>query len=398
MSMQSFISHKLFPALVFLLALQACTDSESKTSVSRKAPEDLGSIDALPLMVEAPADNPITKEKIVLGRLLFYDPILSGRKDIACATCHHPEFGYAENIETSIGVDGKGLGEKRIFLHPHTIPFTKRNSQSLLNVAFNGINELGKYSPAEAPMFWDLREKSLEAQALRPIRQMEEMRGKEAGQEEVLTVVINRLKSIPEYRELFHQAFNETDAVTITNLSKAIASFERTLVANNSRFDQYMRGDKNALSSSEITGMQNFIKTGCARCHSGPMLSDFKTHVLGVQDSENIGGTDSGQSNSFAFRTPSLRNLRYTGPYMHSGKIKKLEDVLTFYEDLKGHELNNKAVSKDKLDPLAQKLNVEFREISDIVEFLNSLNDGSYDREIPKKVPSGLPVGGNINL
>lgn len=396
MLQQIFSLRNILPVLLFVLILSACTNAERNHTVITKESAPLGTIDALPLEVKAPIDNPISKEKIALGRLLFYDPILSGRKDIACATCHHPEFGYAENIETSIGVDGKGLGEKRIFLHPHTIPFTKRNSQSLLNVAFNGIDEQGQYDPTQAPMFWDLREKSLEAQALRPIRQMEEMRGLEVHQEEVLTMVIKRLQAIPEYRELFQQAFRDPDPVSIPNLSKAIASFERTLLANNSRFDQYMRGNKSALSSAEIEGMQNFIKTGCARCHNGPMLSDFKTHVLGVQDSENIGFVDSGRDNRFAFRTPTLRNLRFTGPYMHSGKIKRLEDVLTFYEDLKGHELNNKSVSREKLDTLAQKLNVEFKEISGIVEFLNSLNDGSYDREIPKKVPSGLPVGGNI--
>ncbi len=142
--------------------------------------------------------------------------------------------------------------------------------------------------------------------------------------------------------------------------------------------------------------MNLFIQTGCARCHSGPMFSDYKTHVLGVKDNANGVGTDSGFQNSFAFRTPSLRNLRFTFPYMHSGQIKTLENVLMFYEDLKGNELPNSHVSREQLDPLAKKITLEFKNIDRIVEFLNSLNDDKYDRKIPAAVPSGLAVGGNI--
>ena len=103
-------------------------------------------------------------------KIAFYDPILSGGKDVACATCHHPEFGYAESLEISIGVNGSGLGEQRTFNTPNDIPFTKRNSQSILNTAFNGIDINGNYSPEKAPMFWDLRASGLEAQAQFPIK------------------------------------------------------------------------------------------------------------------------------------------------------------------------------------------------------------------------------------
>lgn len=392
---RNIVSFMLF-ILSSLAAFQGCGNRNQKQKDVKEDTNDLGSIAALPTAFKTPADNPISEEKIELGRLLFYDPILSGRKDVSCASCHHPEFGYAENIEISIGVNGRGLGQKRAFKQPNDIPFTKRNSQSLLNVAFNGIDINGEYQPELAPMFWDLREKSLEAQALHPIRSMEEMRGREDGEQQAVETIIKRLQSISEYKAMFSQAFKEKDPVSEKNLGKALASFQRSLLANNSRFDQYMRGDSKAMSTAEIDGMRLFIKTGCVRCHSGPMLSDFKAHVLGAVDSEKMGKPDSGYQGTFAFRTPSLRNLRFTQPFMHSGKINKLEDVLTFYEDLQGHELPNVHVKKEQLDPLAKKLKVEFRDISRIIEFLNTLNDPSYDKKIPEKVPSGLPVGGLI--
>ena len=112
--------------------------------------------------VASPVDNPSNPSIVELGRLLFWDPILSGNKDVACATCHHPDFGYAENLDISIGVNGVGLGSARHFNEENSIPFVQRNSQSVLNTAFNGIDEEGSYDPQTAPMFWDLRAKGLE--------------------------------------------------------------------------------------------------------------------------------------------------------------------------------------------------------------------------------------------
>lgn len=157
-----------------------------------------------------------------------------------------------------------------------------------------------------------------------------------------------------------------------------------------------MRGDAQAMTVREIEGMNLFISSGCARCHNGPMLSDFKPHVLGVADNEKLGYSDSGFQKTYAFRTPSLRNLRFTRPYMHSGKIQTLENVLTFYDDINGKDPLNKNVKAEQIDSLARKLNVEFKNINAIIEFLNALNDEKYDRKIPQSVPSGLPVGGNI--
>lgn len=378
----------------------ACSGNEDKyqLATNRKGSVSLGRIDALPKDVVHPQSNPFSKEKARLGRLLFYDPILSGEKDVSCASCHHPEFGYAENIELSIGVGGKGLGLNRISSRLSEIPFTKRNSPSVLNTAFNGIESDKPYDPMTAPMFWDLRSKSLEDQSLHPIRQFEEMRGPGIEQTDMLNVVVDRLKAIPEYRALFKKAFKTEDAITDENLAKAIACFERTLVANNSRFDQYMRGDEKAISVSEKDGLELFMNAGCARCHNGPMFSDYKVHVIAAPDAEKINVVDSGFNGTFAFRTPSLRNLRFTAPYMHSGKIQTLDNVLTFYEDLRGKPLRTNHVQHEQLDTLAKQIKLEFRDISRIIEFINTLNDPNYDKEIPRSVPSGLPVGGNIAM
>lgn len=382
-----------------VLFIQACSQQDSQKKIQpvpKAKPADLGFVSALPSSYTSPADNPTTKEKIELGRLLFYDPILSGNKDVSCASCHHPEFGYAESLELPIGVNGKGFGSARHFVQPNDIPFSKRNAPALVNTAFNGIDVNEDYMPEEAPMFWDSRVKSLEVQALKPIQQLEEMRGRHIGEHDILQIIIKRLRAIPEYNQLFKAAFNEDEAITEANMGKALASFQRSLVANNSRFDEFMRGNAAALTQSEKEGMQLFMESGCARCHSGPMLSDFKPHVLGVADNEKLGFIDSGINNSFAFRTPTLRNLRFSAPYMHSGKLKTLEQVLTFYEDLHGKPLPNANIKKEQLDTLAIQTRVAFKNIPRIVEFLNTLNDDKFDRKVPDAVPSGLSVGGNI--
>ena len=355
--------------------------------------ETIANLGALPIYAKDPADNPSNANKVELGRLLFFDPILSGNKDVSCATCHQPEFNYAEFMETSIGVNGVGSGSKRQFLMPNNIPFVKRNSQSILNTAFNGIKNNEIYNPGSAPMFWDSRAKSLEEQALFPIKTLEEMRGHGYPEEKVIDEILSRIRGIPEYQTLFANSFEgEQNPVSALNLSKAIASYERTLVATNTRFDQYMRGDSNALSSSEKDGMNSFLVTGCAKCHSGPMFSDYKLHTLGVPDTDNRKESDTGINGNYAFRTPSLRNLRYTAPYMHSGKFMTLDQVLMFYEDVAGGKVMNPKVRAKQIDTLATHMDVNFKDISRIVEFLNCLNDDTFDKTVPARVPSGLSV------
>lgn len=378
------------------IAIFSCNKETTREKKAPKQVDDISQLAALPTEVPTPTDNPTTPEKVALGRLLFFDPILSGHKDVACATCHHPEFGFAESLEISIGVNGKGTGSHRDFGTPNDIPFVKRNSQTILNTAFNGVTRNGPTDASTAPMFWDLRTKSLENQSLEPIKSFEEMRGHRYGEAAALDSVVSRLKQIATYRTLFQQAFPTDNSLTIQNVARAIAAYERTLVGGNTRFDQYMNGDKNALSINEIEGLQAFLKSGCAKCHNGPMLSDYKVHSLGVPDNEKLAQSDAGVDNQYKFRTPSLRNLRFTAPYMHSGKLKTLEHVLEFYEDLSGDKIRNPAVKKEGLDPLVEDLKVNFRDISIIVEFLNTLNDEHFDRTLPRSVPSGLKVGGNL--
>ena len=297
-------------------------------------------------------------------------------------------------LDISIGVNGQGFGSKRAFNEPNDIPFVKRNSHTVLNTAFNGIDIYNRYSPEDAPMFWDLRVKSLEKQALEPIKSFEEMRGHDYSEQEILDIVIARLKAIPEYQQLFEAAFPESDPLNVTNLGKAIAAFERTLVTNNSRFDRYMRGDKQAMSISEIEGFEIFKRAGCANCHNGAMFSDFKPHTLGTAENKKLSQPDHGIDSTFAFRTASLRNLRFTAPYMHNGNLKTLKSVLEFYEDISFGKTPNPMISKDQLDPLVDELDLAVKDMGPIISFLNTLNDTDFDKEVPESVPSGLPVGG----
>ena len=322
-------------------------------------PEDVrgqGTFSALPREVLAPADNPTDAPKIVLGKLLFWDPILSGDKDVACAICHHPRFGYAENLALSIGVNGIGLGETRRFSSPNTIPFAKRNSPTVLNVGFNGIDQAGRYNPSTAPMFWDLRAQRLEKQALEPLKSFEEMRGHACPEAQALSTVVSRLVAIPSYRALFSRAF----------------------------------------------GGREGIDAGCANCHSGPMFSDYKVHVLGVADNTKLAAFDTGVNQTYAFRTPSLRNLAHTAPDMHNGELSTLNEVLGFYNNVRSggrdggrRGTRNARVDRSQLDPLLRRLSIGGRR-SEIIEFLNALNDDGFDTTIPDEVPSGLRPGGNI--
>ncbi|WP_343328593.1 cytochrome-c peroxidase [Polaribacter staleyi] len=382
--------HKIIALFIITLFCLSCNHKKKGNVI------DSNAYIPLPKTVLSPKENPTSPEKTALGKLLFYDPILSGNRDVACASCHHPEFGYAEFVDISIGVNGEGLGNNRRFKKPNDIPFVKRNAHTILNTAFNGINAAGNYSPEKAPMFWDLRVQSLEDQALAPIKSFEEMRGHSIAEKDILDSVVNRLQNIPEYVAYFKKAFGTSNAISSTNLAKAIAAFERTLVTNNSRFDQYIAGDSTALSLSEKEGFKLFKKAKCTSCHLGPMFSDFKVHTLGVPDNEKLPVSDDGFEKKYGFRTPTLRNLRYTAPYMHTGKFKNLQEVLEFYEDISSGVAKNQHVSYQQIDPLIKKVNIKVIDMKPIIYFFNSLNDEHFDKTVPEKVPSKLPVGGNI--
>lgn len=375
------------------------------------------SVSALPETQEAPGYNPTTPAKVELGRLLFWDPLLSGPQDVACATCHHPINGYAEDRDLSLGVTGTGRGRFRRDGH-----LVKRNSPTVLNVAFNGIDESGRYDPATAPAFWDNRIRSLESQALEPLKSFEEMRGDTYPEDEALARVVAKLQANAEYPSLFAGAFGSEQPVTAENLGRAIAAFMRSLLANNAPFDRYMRGDRSAMTTEQVRGMQRFEEIGCIRCHNGPMFSDYKLHVMGVPDNPALASgattpaSDGGAQNppcpaggapeptaaylaacdSYAFRTASLRNLELTFPYGHNGMFRTLNAVVGFYESTIAGESRNPNVSYEELDPRLRQLQNVDEEDVDLIEFLYALSDDSFDRTIPESVPSGLPVGGNI--
>ena len=177
------------------------------------------------------------------------------------------------------------------------------------------------------------------------------------------------------------------------NLGRALAAFQRSLLSNNSPFDRHMRGQRNAMTAAQIHGMQRFQSVGCVNCHNGPMFSDFKLHVLGVPDNAKRAETDPGFGDApYAFRTASLRNLRYTAPYMHSGAFATLEDVVEFYDDAP----ENPHVGRRDIDPLVRQMDDPDDEERALLAFLSALNDDSFDKTVPARVPSGLKPGGRI--
>ncbi|MEM9297441.1 MAG: cytochrome c peroxidase [Bacteroidota bacterium] len=348
-------------------------------------------ISPLPRHTPIPENNPLTSEKAELGRLLFWDPVLSGNKDVACATCHHPSQGYADGLDLSIGIGGSGLGE----LRTGTV-LAKRNAHTILNTAFNGIDKDGITHPLNSPMFWDNRAMSLEEQALLPILSKEEMLGNEIHENVIYDTIVGRLSAIPKYRQSFQQVFG-TDSIHVDRIAKAIATFERTLVTSNSPFDRYLRGDRTAMTPQQINGMNAFINVGCAECHGGPMFSDFELHTLGVPDNPKLPETDGGFG-AYEFRTPTLRNLALTAPYMHNGMHTSLIEVMNFYEEISegDDQVINEKVSGNDIAPLARALDMDEDATDEIIAFINALNDSDFDRAIPVRVPSGLPVGGKI--
>jgi len=343
--------------------------------------ETQGLLAPLPLTANAPADNPTTPEKVELGRLLFWDPVLSGEKDVACASCHHPRFAYTDARDLPIGAR----------------PIARRNTPTIVNSAFNGMGVLGSYDPSSAPMFWDARARSLEAQALEPLKVHEEMRGDAYPEASAVGIVVERIAAIDEYRARFTRAFDGTSPVTPANLGRAIAAFERSLLSIGSPFDRYMRGDASAMSAAAVRGMQRFERFGCSNCHKGPMFSDYDFHVLGIPDHPTLEESDSGFGRMYAFRTPSLRNVALTSPYMHNGVFRSLEDVVDFYDSLRrggGLQSGNPHVKDGDLDQLLTRMVGGGG--PDLIAFLEALTDESFDRNVPQRVPSGLIPGGRV--
>jgi cytochrome c peroxidase len=342
--------------------------------------------------VAYPADNPYSEQKRLLGKFLFYDPILSGERDVACVTCHLPDRGYADGIDLSIGVGGSGFGTERVDISNGRIPINGRNAPTIINTAFNGlISSEQQYDPMLAPMFWDGRRKSLETQCIGPPTGFNIMRGDQYSATATYDSLILRLQSIAQYETLFNEAFGTANSITRENIAKAIATFERTIISTNSAYDQYVRGNKEALSENQKLGLQLFYgKANCATCHSGPMFSDYSYYNLGIPYNSKRPDPDKGVREDFSFRTPTLRNVELTAPYMHNGTIASLEDVVSYYNAATSGNPDIHAI-----DVKLRTLALTQAEVSAIVDFLRALTDESYDTEFPESVPSGLKPGGN---
>ncbi len=265
--------------------------------------------------------NPATKEKVELGKMLYFEPRLSKSMLISCNTCHNVGFGGDDYQETSIG---------------HGWQKGPRNAPTVLNSVYN------------TAQFWDGRAADLAEQAKGPIQASVEMA---ATPEHVVTV----LKSMPQYVALFKKAFpGEKDPVTFDNMAKAIEVFEATLVTPNSRFDKWLQGDSKALTAQEKEGLAVYLDKGCDSCHSGINFTSEGYHPFGVEEkpSAEILGGDKGRfalseakDDEFAFKAPTLRNIEYTAPYFHSGKVWSLDEAVALMSSAQlGIKLNDKEV------------------------------------------------------
>ncbi|MEO6336633.1 MAG: parallel beta-helix domain-containing protein, partial [Verrucomicrobiota bacterium] len=319
-------------------------------------------------------ENPLTPAKVNLGKLLYFDPVLSGDNTISCAHCHHPDLGFSDGRKTSMGLGGKGLGPER-----SGGDVLARCAPVIWNAA---------YSPLQ---FWDGRAKDLEQQAEGPIQDAHEMNQNAAE-------LVKELLHIPEYVRLFQETFNgkPEEVVTFRNVTKAIASFERTILSFNSKFDRYAAGDSYALNDSEKRGLQLFrsLKTRCFECHASPNFSDGSFRIVGVPDlpdqANDIGRAKvPGQGPEGAFKVPTLRNVALSAPYMHNGSFATLEEVIDFYAKGGGHQFTNQQFA---IDDKIGTFEVTSKETADLVAFLKTLNDTSLMPEAPIKVPSGLSV------
>jgi cytochrome c peroxidase len=422
----------ILPILIALglsFGLGGCGDEEGPAPVTDlRTMFDLQTLGPIPY----PPDNEARQERIALGRLLYYDPILGGEMDVACGTCHHPNFAFADRRQFGAGVSGEGLGPNRIVSNSNygagnPINLEPRNTPTVFNTAFNGNNESAGMPTHEGFQFLDGRVKSLEVQATKPITSRVEMRGDAyPGTDAEATAValdsvLARLRAITDYERRFRDAFPmeaaevdagaREDVIDSSTYARAIASFERELVTRNSAYDRYVNGDDDALTNVQKHGLELFFTKGkCATCHSGPMFSDFEFVVQGVPQEGTgkavIEGDDTGReehtlntADRYAFRTLSLRNVELTPPYMHDGVFETLEEVVQFYNA--GALPRHPQVSNEMLDTdLVTPLGLTDEEVTAIVEFMKALTDPGtaldpFLLSVPDSVPSGLmPVFG----
>lgn len=324
------------------------------------------------------ANNPMTTEKSELGRLLYFDPILSGDNTQSCATCHHPDLGFSDARFTSMGIGGQGTGPDRA-----GGKVLRRNAPTIWNAAFS------------FKLFWDGRAADLEDQARSPITAADEMNQKPEE-------LIEELKKIPDYVAMFDKAFagSNGSGVTFDNVTNAVAAFERTIISNNSPFDRYAAGDSTALTGEQRRGLTLFrsLKTRCFECHGFPTFANPDFKVIGVPpmlgqyaQPDDLGRAEieGGEPYKHAFKVPTLRNIALTAPYMHNGRFLTLEDVVNFYSTAGGH---GNGMELPNIDDKIRRFSLSSQERNDLIAFLHALTDESQMPEFPDKVPSGLPV------
>jgi len=386
-------SFKLLPLTAFTLSLLGCEGFEPlPVEFSQEDIVRVGDVRTIEIQGTIISSLPETFVEVSpvqaeLGRLLFWDPILSGNLDVACATCHLPENGYTDALAQSIGVGGTGVGADRTAGQIGHVP---RNAQTILNSLWNGIDEFGLFDVTQAPMFWDNRVQSLATQALEPIVSAKEMRGEIFSEDDIKAEIESRLNANTEYLFRFEDAFS-TNTITMEFVAKALTSFQSTLIANQSPFDRWMRGEPDSMTNEQLSGLQEFVVAGCAECHSGPLFSDFETHVLGVQEGIHSTEPDNGDG-MFGFRTPTLRQLQFTAPYFHAGQFETITAAIDFYDERRRSA--NANVPSEALDEKLLVIGELDGQAQLIENFLKALNDDSFDSVVPEAVPSGLTPGG----
>jgi cytochrome c peroxidase len=288
-----------------------------------------------PTTIPFPADNPYSEAKRSLGEKLFKDNGLSVDGSTACATCHVRGKAFADGRERGVGVSGQRLG---------------RHTPTLWNLAW------------ARPVFWDGRARNLEQQVFGPIESPDEMAQPKAP-------LLARLAANPDYRQAFAKAFPKNPKVSDDNLARAVATYERTLVTPPTRFDRWVEGDDQALTAQEIAGFRLFNgKAGCANCHNGFAFTDGNFYDIGLPDADRgRGAVLRLPAADHAFKTPGLRELKRSAPYMHDGSLATLDDVLRHYE----HGIvDRKTVAPD----LARELKLSDDERAALVAFLGTLS------------------------
>jgi len=314
-------------------------------------------------------------KSIDLGRLLFFDPILSADRDMSCAHCHHPDYGFADGRARAMGKGATGFGpDRRGGLS------LARSAPSLWNVGL-----MQRFN-------WDGAVSTLEDQTQGPLFNPTEM-GNTPQQLE------RSLNQIPAYRALFADAFPETarQGIGVAQVVQAIADFERTLISVNSRYDLYVHGVRQVLSEEEVAGMNVFrsFVTRCSECHMPPLFSNGQIAVIGVPEKVgaefDVGAGKQVPSQRGGFRVPSLRNVALTAPYMHAGNLTDLAGVVDFYDNGGG-----RAFPGQNADLFLHwhivRSRLSRQERENLVLFLKTLSDESGKPAIPLRVPSGLAV------